>query len=214
MSSRPADVDPDAAVATMPLRWSLSTGGSARVVLTHNAYPGALLLPLEGDEPDVANDAWIAPGTVLVGQVSVGPRASIWYGSVVRADNAEISIGEGSNVQDGCVLHTDPEQPLAVGMDVTIGHAATIHGSFIGDGVLLGMGCVISTGVRIGDGSVVAAGCVIPAGREIAPGSLVVGVPGHVARAVRADERLGNLDAAQGYAQRAKAHRLALSAKH
>ena len=101
------------------------------------------VITLGPDRPDVSRTAFVAPGAVLIGRVTIGGQASVWYGAVLRADRDTVSVGERSNVQDGCVLHADPGVPLSVGSDVTIGHNATLHGCTIEDLVLIGMGAIV-----------------------------------------------------------------------
>ena len=153
------------------------------------AMDGPRLLALGDDAPEIAGDAFVAPGVTVIGQVRVGSRASIWYGSVVRGDAERITIGAGSNVQDGCVVHADPGYPVVVGERVTVGHRAVIHGCLIGDDVLVGMGAVLMNGVRIGRGSLIAAGAVVTQHTEVPEGSLVAGVPARVVRPVADRER-------------------------
>lgn len=119
-----------------------------------------------------------------MGDVRIGPRASVWYGCVLRADMDRIAIGEATNVQDGTIVHVDAGQPALIGARVGIGHRAVIHGCTIDDECLIGMGSIILNGVRVGTGSVIAAGAVVPEGATIPPGSLVMGVPGRVVRPV------------------------------
>lgn len=142
------------------------------------------ILSFEEFMPRIAPDAVILPGATVVGDVSVGARSSVWYGSVLRADDAPISIGADSNLQDGCIVHADPGFPAAVGDRVTIGHGAVLHGASIEDGCLIGMRAVVLNGARVGRGSVVAAGCVVREAQEIPPGSLAVGIPAQVRRPV------------------------------
>lgn len=142
------------------------------------------LIGFEGAVPEVAPDAFVAPGVVLVGAVRLGAEASVWFGSVIRADIERIEIGAGSNIQDGCVLHADPGRPVSIGERVSIGHRAVVHGCTIGDDVLVGMGAVVLNGAVVGSGSLVAAGAVVREGAEIPPGSLVAGVPATVRRPV------------------------------
>ena len=141
------------------------------------------------DRPDVAGTAFIAPGAVLIGRVTLGAEASVWYGAVLRADRDAISVGERSNVQDGCVLHADPGLPLTVGSDVTIGHNATLHGCTVEDLVLIGMGAIVLNGARVGRHSIIAAGTVLAERQEVPAGVLVAGVPGKVRREVSEAER-------------------------
>ena len=146
-------------------------------------------IAFDGHQPTVAADAWVAPTATLIGQVSVSSRASIWYGAVLRGDRATITVGEGSNVQDGSVLHADPGFPCSLGKRVTVGHRAVVHGCTVADDVLVGMGAVVLNGARIGAGSLLAAGTVVLEGAEIPAGSLVAGVPGKVRRELTDDER-------------------------
>jgi carbonic anhydrase/acetyltransferase-like protein (isoleucine patch superfamily) len=137
---------------------------------------------LEFGAPKIDDDAFVAPTAVVVGAVSMGPRSSIWYGAVARADHEVIEIGEGSNVQDGSTLHSDPGFPLVVGRGVTVGHNVVLHGARVDDDVLVGMGSVVMNGAHIGAGSIVAAGAVVTPGTRVPPGSLVAGVPAKVLR--------------------------------
>ena len=164
------------------------------------------LLPLDGSAPEVADDAWVAPTAVLVGQVRLGSRASVWYGAVLRGDGDAIVVGAGSNVQDGCVVHADPGFPVVVGTGVSVGHRAVLHGCTIADDVLVGMGAVVLNGASIGRGSLVAAGTVVLQGTEIPAGSLVAGVPGKVRRPLTDDEVAGLRDNARTYLDLTRRH--------
>jgi carbonic anhydrase/acetyltransferase-like protein (isoleucine patch superfamily) len=144
---------------------------------------------LDFGAPRIDPEAFVAPTAVVVGAVTLGPRASIWYGAVARADAETIEIGEGSNVQDGCTLHSDPGFPLVLGRGVTVGHRVVLHGARIEDDVLVGMGSVVMNGARIGSGSIVAAGAVVTQGTEVPPGSVVAGIPAKVVRQVTEDDR-------------------------
>jgi carbonic anhydrase/acetyltransferase-like protein (isoleucine patch superfamily) len=123
---------------------------------------------------------WIAPTAVVIGKVKLAKNASVWWGSVLRGDNEPITIGEGSNVQDGCMFHTDPGFPLTIGKDVTVGHMAMLHGCVIGDNSLIGIGAVILNGARIGANCLIGAKALIPEGKEIPDNSLVMGAPGRI----------------------------------
>jgi carbonic anhydrase/acetyltransferase-like protein (isoleucine patch superfamily) len=132
-----------------------------------------------------AGDAyWIAPTAVVIGKVKLEKNASVWWGSVLRGDNEPITVGEGSNVQDSCVLHADPGYPLIIGKGVTVGHMAMLHGCVIGDGSLIGIGAVILNGARIGVNCLIGAKALIPEGKEIPDNSLVMGAPGQIKREV------------------------------
>jgi carbonic anhydrase/acetyltransferase-like protein (isoleucine patch superfamily) len=160
-----------------------------------------------GVTPEVDPDAFVADGSTLVGAVRLGRDASVWYGAVIRADGAPITVGEGSNVQDGCVLHSDPDFPVRVGDGVTIGHRAVVHGCTVGDGALIGMGAVLLNGVVIGAGCLVAAGTVVLEGTEVPAGSLVAGIPGKVKRDVNDAERERMRSGAESYVARARRYR-------
>ena len=138
-------------------------------------------LPAQGDY-------WIAPNAVLIGRIVLKKNASIWFGATLRGDNAPITVGENSNVQDGSVLHTDADTPLAIGANVTVGHMAMLHGCTIGDGSLIGIGAVVLNGARIGRNCLIGAKALIPEGREIPDNSLVVGAPGRVLRPLSEDQ--------------------------
>jgi carbonic anhydrase/acetyltransferase-like protein (isoleucine patch superfamily) len=143
----------------------------------------APLIAALGDRvPAVDPTAFVAPSAVVVGDVALGPRASVWYGAVVRADAESIRIGADSNVQDGSTLHSDPGFPLVLGDRVTVGHRVVLHGARVDDDVLVGMGAVVMNGAHIGSGSIVAAGAVVTENAEVPPGSLVAGVPAKVVR--------------------------------
>ena len=138
--------------------------------------------------PQIDAEAFVAPTAVVVGAVTMGPRSSIWYGAVARADTEIIQIGADSNIQDGCTLHSDAGFPLVVGRGVTVGHRVVLHGARVDDDVLVGMGSVVMNGAHIGSGSIVAAGAVVTQGTQVPPGSLVAGVPAKVIRQATEDD--------------------------
>ena len=143
---------------------------------------------LDYGAPKIDPEAFVAPTAVVVGAVTMSARASIWYGAVARADFEQIEIGEDSNVQDGCTLHSDPGFPLVVGRGVTVGHRVVLHGARVDDECLIGMGSVVMNGAHIGTGSIVAAGAVVTPGTEVPPNSLVAGVPAKVIRQTNDDD--------------------------
>lgn len=149
----------------------------------------AEVLALGDQKPRLHAGAWAASGAVLVGDVEVGKDASIWYGAVLRADGASITIGEASNIQDGCVLHADPGFPVAMGARVSVGHRAVLHGCVIEDDVLIGMGAIVMNGAAVGRGSLVAAGAVVLEGTIIPPQSLVAGLPAKVRGSTSPDQQ-------------------------
>lgn len=128
--------------------------------------------------------AFIAPGAVVLGDVTVGRDASIWYNCVVRADMAPVVIGDETNIQDLTMVHVDEDVPCTIGRRVGVGHRAVLHGCTVADGALVGMGAVLLNGVRVGAGAVIGAGAVLAEGLEVPPGMLVLGVPGRVVRPV------------------------------
>lgn len=125
---------------------------------------------------------WIAPDATVIGNVTLGRDASIWFGAVLRGDNEQISIGEGSNLQEHVIVHTDPGYPVSVGKGCTIGHRATLHGCTISDNSLVGMGAIILNGAKIGRNCLIGAGALVTEGKEIPDNTLVVGSPGRVVR--------------------------------
>ncbi len=165
------------------------------------------VITLGHDRPSVSRTAFVAPGAVLIGRVTIGAEASVWYGAVLRADRDTVSVGERSNVQDGCVLHADPGVPLSVGSDVTIGHNATLHGCTIEDLVLIGMGAIVLNRARVGRYSIIAAGTVLSEGQQVAEGVLVAGVPGKVRRDLSEEERAAIERNAATYVELSQLHR-------
>lgn len=140
------------------------------------------LYALGDDAPQIAQDTWVAPDANLIGKVVLESAASVWFGSTIRADHEEIRIGQGSNVQENCVMHIDAGYPLTIGKGCTIGHKVMLHGCTIGDNTLIGMGATILNGATIGKNCLIGAGALITEGKDIPDGSLVMGVPGKVVR--------------------------------
>ena len=147
-----------------------------------------MIITLDSQSPEVAPDAWIAPTAVVAGRARIESGASLFYGVVVRADCEEITIGEGSNLQDNVVCHADPGSPLTVGAGVTIGHGAILHGCTVEDGALVGMGATVLNGAVIGAGAMVAASALVSEGMVVPPQTLVAGVPARVIRELRPAE--------------------------
>jgi carbonic anhydrase/acetyltransferase-like protein (isoleucine patch superfamily) len=138
--------------------------------------------------PALGPGAWAAPSADLIGDVRLGPRASVWFGAVIRADNTPILIGEESNIQDGAVGHSDPGAPLTIGPRVTVGHQAILHGCTIGEGALVGMGARVLNGAVIGDRCLVGAGALVTEGKRFEAGLLIVGAPARVLRPLSEQE--------------------------
>ena len=166
-----------------------------------------MLIEIGGHRPVVAPTTWIAPGAVVAGRAALGADVSVWYQVVVRADLDTITVGAGSNLQDGVVVHADPGFPVTVGAGVSVGHRAVLHGCVIEDDVLIGMGAIVMNGARVGAGTVVGAGALIPEGTVIPAGSLVLGMPGKVRRETTAEERAGITANAAHYVSLAGQHR-------
>ena len=163
-------------------------------------------IKLEGVAPHVEQGAWVAPEATLIGDVHVETGASVWYGVVIRADCERIAIGEHINIQDGSVLHADPNLPVIVGNRVSVGHGAILHGCTIEDDVLVGMGAIVLNGARIGSGCLIAAGAVVLEGTSVPPNSLIAGVPGKVRRETTAAERENTISNAHTYMRLATRH--------
>ncbi|MFM2345793.1 MAG: hypothetical protein RL654_546 [Pseudomonadota bacterium] len=137
---------------------------------------------LNGQAPRLAADVFVAPGAHLVGQVEIGQASSVWFGAVLRGDNAPITLGARCNVQEGAVLHADPGFALQIGDEVTIGHQAMLHGCRIGAGSLIGIQAVVLNGAVIGEECLIGAGALVPEGRAFPPRSLILGTPAKVVR--------------------------------
>ncbi|WP_404339439.1 gamma carbonic anhydrase family protein [Sphingomonas sp. MMS12-HWE2-04] len=140
------------------------------------------LYAIAGQQPHIADDAWVAPSADLIGDVHLAALASVWFGAVIRADNTPILVGTRTNIQEGAMLHSDPGAPLTVGDDVIVGHHAILHGCTIGDRCLIGMGATILNRAVIGEDCLVGAGALVTEGKVFPAGHLIVGSP---ARAVR-----------------------------
>lgn len=177
---------------------------------------GGLIGSLNSQGPEVASGpvighgAWIAPGAVVVGRVTLGPDSSVWYGAVLRADVDEIVIGAETNIQDLCCLHVDLGEPTVIEDQVTVGHAATVHGAHVEAGALIGIGATVLGRAKIGAGSLVAAGAVVLAGTDVPAGVLVAGVPARVVRDLTDADRASFADSAAQYVQRARLHKAAV----
>jgi carbonic anhydrase/acetyltransferase-like protein (isoleucine patch superfamily) len=169
----------------------------------HEAKIGAI-----GDAaPSVHPDAWIAPGAVVIGRVTIGARSSVWYGCVVRADEEYVRIGADVNVQDLSCLHADPGEPCILEDQVSLGHKAMVHGAHIETGALVGIGAVVLGGARVGAGALVAAGALVPPGGFVPPRTLVAGVPARVVRALTEAEHERLEHTWTSYVENARRHR-------
>ncbi|HET7437212.1 MAG TPA: gamma carbonic anhydrase family protein [Thermoanaerobaculia bacterium] len=154
-----------------------------------------LVLPYNGQSPRLGERVFVAPNATLIGDVELGDDASIWFGTVLRADVNPIRVGARTNIQDNCVVHvTNETWPTIIGDDVTIGHAAIVHGCTIGAGALIGMGSRVLDGAVVGSQALVGAGALVPEGMIVPPRTLVVGVPAKVKRPLT-DEEIARLAA-------------------
>jgi len=150
---------------------------------------------------------WIAPDAIVIGSVIMEPNASIWFGCIVRGDDDTITIGENSQLQDGCVVHVDPGVPVTIGKGVSVGHMAMLHGCTIGDGSLIGIKSVVLNGAKIGKNCLIGANALIAEGKEIPDGSLVIGSPGKIVRQLSPEE-IRNINSFAGhYVQQFKRYR-------
>ncbi len=162
----------------------------------------------EGSEPRIDPSAFIAPGVVVIGDVTLGPQVNIWYGCVVRADVGPISIGDRSNVQDGTVIHIARYgEGTHLGRDVTVGHRALLHDCRIGDRAMIGMGAIVLDGAVVGEGAWVGAGAVVSPGSVIPPGMLALGIPAKPVRPVGEKEAAMRLEATKRYLRTMEKHR-------
>ncbi len=162
---------------------------------------------LGGDRPEIDPEAWIAADANIIGLVTLGPRTSVWFGATLRGDTERISVGSGSNIQDGSVLHTDAGFPLTIGSDCTVGHRAILHGCTIGDETLIGMGATVLNGAVIGRNCLIGAGALVTEGKHIPDGSLVMGMPAKVIRPLDDAAIEGLRRSAEGYRDRAARYR-------
>ncbi len=157
--------------------------------------------------PIIPDSVWVAETAVVRGDVTLGEQVSIWFGAVLRGDEAPIVVGAESNIQDGAVLHVSADFPCQVGRRVTVGHRAIVHGCVLEDEVLIGMGAIILDGAHIGKGAVVAAGAVVAPGMAVPPNSLVLGVPAKVRGALNTQQQGMNETAVNNYLARKEAYR-------
>lgn len=167
----------------------------------------ARLLKLPDAEPSIDGSVFLAAGSVVVGDVQIGPDSSVWYNVVVRADVAPVRIGARTNIQDGSILHADPGFPCVIGDDVTVGHKAIVHGATVGNGALIGMGAILLNGAEIGEEAIVAAGAVVTEGTIVAPGTLVAGIPAKEKRQLDNDSRQMGRRGSAGYVRNAGRHK-------
>jgi carbonic anhydrase/acetyltransferase-like protein (isoleucine patch superfamily) len=154
---------------------------------------------LDALTPDIADSAWVADNAQVIGDVHMAADSSVWFSSVVRGDTATIRIGEGTNIQDGSVLHADVGIPLTIGKHVTVGHMVQLHGCTIGDESLIGIGAIVLNGAKIGKNCLVGAGSLVTEGKEFPDGSMILGSPAKVVRQLTPEQIEGLRRSAQHY---------------
>ncbi len=174
--------------------------------------PEPLILALPDNSPQLHPESWVAPNASVIGNVTLGEKASVWYSATLRAEFEPIVVGAGSNVQDSVTIHTDPGFPATIGQRVTVGHNAVLHGCTVEDDCLIGIGAIVGNGATIGAGSLVAPGAVVPQGMTVPPGSLVAGIPAKVRRELSDGEKKHNVVNASAYEYLLGVHRAALIA--
>lgn len=165
---------------------------------------------LEHITPQVDATAWVADSAQVMGNVVLEADSSVWFNAVIRGDNEPIRVGRGSNIQDGCVLHSDHGLPLTVGDRVTVGHQVMLHGCTIGDESLIGIGAVVLNGARIGKNCLVGAGSLVTEGKEFPDGSMIMGSPAKVVRQLTPEQIEGLRRSARGYQENARRFRAGL----
>lgn len=165
---------------------------------------------LDGVAPRVAASAWVADNAQVMGDVVIGDKASVWFGVTARGDTDTITIGAGSNIQDGSVLHADDGVPLTIGANVTVGHQVMLHGCTIGDGSLIGIGAVVLNGAKVGQHCLVGAGALVTEGKEFPDGSMILGSPARVVKSLSPEQIEGLQQSALRYQQNAQRFRQGL----
>ncbi|MDW7982540.1 MAG: gamma carbonic anhydrase family protein [Thermomicrobium sp.] len=175
---------------------------------------GPLIVPYRGKMPQLAEDVFVAPTVVIIGDVVIGSGSSLWFGVVIRGDLGPIRLGARVNLQEGVIVHLDEGFPVVLADDVTVGHGAIVHGARVEEGAQIGMGAILLTGARVGAGAIVAAGALVPEGMEIPPGTVAMGVPARVRREVTPEERATLLDRARRYAERGAEFRRLLAERN
>ena len=164
-----------------------------------------MIVTFQGKTPQISSEAFVAETAVLIGDVTIGPDSSVWYGAVIRGDCSPITVGRGVSIQDNAVLHTEPGHPLAIGDNVTIGHGAIIHCASVGSNTLIGMGAILLDGAVIGDHCIIGAGAVVKEKTVVPSGTMMVGIPAKCVREL-APEQLALLDGTPPYVVLSRAY--------
>jgi carbonic anhydrase/acetyltransferase-like protein (isoleucine patch superfamily) len=160
--------------------------------------------------PEIDPSAYVADSATVIGKVTLGANASVWFGVTIRGDNERITIGAHSNVQENTVMHTDMGYPMMIGDNVTIGHQAMLHGCTVGDGSLIGIQAIILNGAKIGKGCLVGAGALVTEGKEFPDHSLIIGTPAKAIRTLTEADRTRLQEIADGYATRSRSYKAEL----
>jgi len=168
------------------------------------------IFELDGNAPRLDEGAWVAESAEVIGRVELNRNTSVWPKVVIRGDNDLIQIGEGSNVQDASILHTDPGYPLIIGKQVTVGHQVMLHGCHVGDGSLIGIGAVILNGAKIGKNCLVGAGALVTEGKEFPDGSMILGSPAKAVKTLTSEQIAGIEDIAGRYVKNAQRYQQTL----
>jgi carbonic anhydrase/acetyltransferase-like protein (isoleucine patch superfamily) len=165
---------------------------------------------LDGTAPQLADSAWVADSAQVMGNVVLAEDSSVWFGAVLRGDTETITVGKGSNIQDGSVLHADVGFPLTLGDNVTVGHQVMLHGCTIGDETLIGIGATVLNGAKIGKNCLVGARALVTEGKEFPDGSMIFGSPAKVVRSLTPEQIEGLRRSAQHYTENAERYRQGL----
>jgi carbonic anhydrase/acetyltransferase-like protein (isoleucine patch superfamily) len=165
------------------------------------------ILPYKGIWPTIEENVFIAPGAMVIGNVTIREGASIWYNTVIRGDTAPIAIGRRTNIQDNCTLHVDPDVPLTIGDECTIGHSAIVHGATLGDQVLVGMKAVVLNHAQIGSRTIIGACALVGEHKNIPEGVLILGIPAKYVRELTEAELEHIVSSAEGYYERSLEHK-------
>jgi carbonic anhydrase/acetyltransferase-like protein (isoleucine patch superfamily) len=165
------------------------------------------IFPYKGVWPTIEDDVFIAPGAMVIGNVTIRQGASIWYNTVLRGDTAPIVIGRRTNIQDNCTLHVDPDSPLTIGDECTVGHGAVVHGATLGNQVLVGMKAVVLNHAQIGSRTIIGACALVGEHKNIPGGVLILGIPAKYVRELTEAELEHIFTSAQGYYERSLEHK-------
>jgi carbonic anhydrase/acetyltransferase-like protein (isoleucine patch superfamily) len=166
-----------------------------------------MILSLNSHQPRIDATSFVADSADIIGDVTLSAHTSVWFQAVLRGDNDAIEIGEGSNIQDGVIIHVDPGRPCRVGKRCVIGHRAVLHGCTLGNEVLIGIGAIVLNGAHVPDGCLVGAGALVSENKILEPGHLYMGVPARKIRALDDAERAGIIRNTEGYQARAKLYK-------